>query len=61
MSILAESVAALSRGSRYCVYGGRLIVVSPNEQPYFIDLATGEKVEVDLGQGANLLHMEEVR
>lgn len=42
----------LRPGARVARYGDRLIVDHPNHSPYYIDLETGERYDVELGAAA---------
>ena len=50
-----EPVYTLKPGEQACIYAGRLIVVHPNHSPFYIDLATRERHEVELGHAARSL------
>lgn len=47
-----ELVYTLKPGEQACIYNDRLIVVHPNQSPFFIDLTTGERREIELGDEA---------
>jgi hypothetical protein len=51
----ADLVYTLKPGELACIYGGRLIVTHPNQSPFYIDLATRERHEVELGDDARSL------
>lgn len=50
-----DHVYTMRPGDRVCIYEGKLIVVHPNHSPFFIDLETRERHEVDLGDAARSL------
>lgn len=37
---------------RVCIYNDRLVVMHPNFTPFYIDLHTRERVEIELGDEA---------
>lgn len=47
-----ELVYTLKPGEQACIYNDRLIVVHPNHSPFYIDLATRERHEIELGDEA---------
>ncbi len=50
-----DHVYTMRPGDRVCIYEGKLIVVHPNHSPFYIDLATRERHEVELGDAARSL------
>lgn len=50
-----DNVYTMRPGDRVCIYEGKLIVVHPNHSPFYIDLATRERHEVELGDAARSL------
>ena len=50
-----DNVYTMRPGDQVCIYEGKLIVVHPNHSPFFIDLETRERVEIELGDAARSL------
>lgn len=42
-------------GARVAIYNGLLVVVSPNEPPFYVDMQTKQRRQVELGVEAEKL------